>query len=446
MGMLRWALLFVAAGLLLAATALRSAPIFPCIAVGVALLGVRHVLPRGPARHGWRSVWASTALCTVSIGLALTVLEVGARLLLPPEPPAHADYLMPDPEAIFTLKPHTHMVYDNRKVKWRDFDEFTIDISREGLRDKEHGAKKDNEYRILLLGDSHAFGYGVQAPETISQRLEEDLQEVFPGRSITVINGGVPMYGPWQERILLCERGFPLEPDLVILQVFPTNDLYDSLAKVGKCFRAYHLPTLERLQAWRNKGLWPVRLQRWLRIHSATYQQLVRITGRENLLTHYIEALRFVPRMAPLVLPPREDRTYRLEVSLRQWYPEIEEAWEIFKEDVRAIQSDCQARGVDFMAFCMPPVHAFHDKYWQEWVQPLGEQAYERGKDVRITEAFFREACIPYVSVNDALSDHKNARGLYFRFNKHPTTEGTKVIAGILRDYLVRVYFPGRPS
>ena len=121
--------------------------------------------------------------------------------------------------------------------------------------------------------------------------------------------------------------------------------------------------------------------------HSRGYRQLARVSGRQDFLAEILESVRFVPRMPDPHLPQREDRNYKLEVSLAEWYPEIEEGWEDFKRNVLAIRADCETREVGFLAFCIPPMHLFHDPYWREFVRPVGGEAYERGKEVRPTVA-----------------------------------------------------------
>ncbi len=91
--------------------------------------------------------------------------------------------------------------------------------NRMGFRDQEHAlAKPPGTFRILILGDSFAEGYGVREEERWSSLLRADL----PG-PVEVINLGVRGYDVPQEyrQFLLIGRHF--RPDLVI-QVLNESD------------------------------------------------------------------------------------------------------------------------------------------------------------------------------------------------------------------------------
>jgi hypothetical protein len=86
---------------------------------------------------------------------------------------------------------------------------------REIIHEKSPGVK-----RILLIGDSFFWGYGVDDRDVVSEILQ---QRVGPG--IEIINGSVTGYGTDQELLWLAEEGLKYQPDIVILGFFPTNDL-----------------------------------------------------------------------------------------------------------------------------------------------------------------------------------------------------------------------------
>jgi len=68
--------------------------------------------------------------------------------------------------------------------------------------------------RVLVLGDSIAYGMGVATNETLAARLEERL-----GDSVEVLNAGVPGWSILQEAAWFEARGARLEPDGVLLVV-----------------------------------------------------------------------------------------------------------------------------------------------------------------------------------------------------------------------------------
>lgn len=78
--------------------------------------------------------------------------------------------------------------------------------------------------RILLLGDSFAFGFGVAEGETVRDRLESAL--AARGFAAEVLSAGVPGWSLDQQLVYLRARGFALEPALVLLVVCE-NDPWD---------------------------------------------------------------------------------------------------------------------------------------------------------------------------------------------------------------------------
>jgi lysophospholipase L1-like esterase len=97
----------------------------------------------------------------------------------------------------------------------------TVRINEEGLRDREHSYERQNDVeRILVLGDSFAWGYGVEESERFSQLLEASL-------GVEVINAAVSGYSTDQELLWYRSEGIKYETDLVMV-VMAGNDVGDN--------------------------------------------------------------------------------------------------------------------------------------------------------------------------------------------------------------------------
>ena len=77
--------------------------------------------------------------------------------------------------------------------------------------------------RLVFLGDSLTWGWGVGDDETVSERLEELLD-------VEAVNMAMNAVGTGQEWLVLEERGFAYEPDVVILNFFVGNDYRNNLS------------------------------------------------------------------------------------------------------------------------------------------------------------------------------------------------------------------------
>jgi len=92
-----------------------------------------------------------------------------------------------------------------------------------GLRDRPIHAHAPGVARILVLGDSVTFGWGVNVADTFPRRLERELASSTK-KAVETINSGVPGYNTSQELTFLELYGERLQSDLVVL-VYVDNDI-----------------------------------------------------------------------------------------------------------------------------------------------------------------------------------------------------------------------------
>ncbi len=88
-------------------------------------------------------------------------------------------------------------------------------INAKGLRDEEYDYEKPKAktFRVVLLGDSRSFGFGVPQELHFSTVLEGYF------KNFQVINMGVDGYGVDQELLWLRREGFKYDPDIVMVYV-----------------------------------------------------------------------------------------------------------------------------------------------------------------------------------------------------------------------------------
>jgi lysophospholipase L1-like esterase len=78
--------------------------------------------------------------------------------------------------------------------------------------------KPDAVFRIVVLGDSVPFGWGVGEVDPFPRRLEELLRQVprRDGKHYEVVNAGSPGWGLAEEGLWLRDEGMLLSPDLLL--------------------------------------------------------------------------------------------------------------------------------------------------------------------------------------------------------------------------------------
>ena len=99
-----------------------------------------------------------------------------------------------------------------------------VRFNKDGLRGKDMPYEKEgNELRILALGNSCVFGYGVPEELVFSSELEKMLRLRYTQRKITVINGGMPGFSSVNSLHLLGVAGMKYNPDIIVAYIL-NND------------------------------------------------------------------------------------------------------------------------------------------------------------------------------------------------------------------------------
>ena len=94
-----------------------------------------------------------------------------------------------------------------------------IHVNSKGTRGKDFDENKpENVLRIISLGDSKTFGWGLSESETYSELLKDLIEKHFSdGLHIEVINAGVNAWSYAQMNVYLRDIGMKYNPDVVIL-------------------------------------------------------------------------------------------------------------------------------------------------------------------------------------------------------------------------------------
>lgn len=128
----------------------------------------------------------------------------------------------PDPDVARIMQPGL-----DGKIGWKS--------NRFGLRERDFEIEKPKDtVRVVLLGDSFVYGYGVREEERLGVHLEQLLKEHAPSPtpSIEVLHIGIGSWNVRSECAFLRRALHWIEPDLV-LHVLVPNDLDDTVDARG---------------------------------------------------------------------------------------------------------------------------------------------------------------------------------------------------------------------
>lgn len=165
-----------------------------------------------------RSFISSSLLTLLSLVFAVGVFEVACRTIVDTGMHYHLEMwkyavflkeVAPDPAI-----GHQHKANSQARLMGVD-----VSINALGMRDSEVPTEAPGKARVLMLGDSITFGWGVPQAETVAARLGPRLSELS-GEPVEVLNSGVGNYNTSMEVAWFERNGLDLNPDVVVLNVF----------------------------------------------------------------------------------------------------------------------------------------------------------------------------------------------------------------------------------
>lgn len=233
---------------------------------------------KSPAKASrWKRLFQNLALSVVTFLLCFAALEIILRIA----GYGNLEIYVPDPKLYWKLKPNQDC--------FTKIDHKPVHINSHGTRGPEFTTEKPaNTVRVLSLGDSRTFGWGLSEAETYSGRLQELLQQKFgASKKVEVINAGVNAWSYPQMFVYFRDYGLAFKPDVVIL----------GEANLWTQFSESNSPAFVRQMMWR------VRLKNFLR-HFAIYHYVIEVK-----LIHFYqrERTKFIP------VDPSQDPLFKAE-------------------------------------------------------------------------------------------------------------------------------------
>lgn len=170
-------------------------------------------------RASWTGIAGRVLLVLFGLSIGLVAAEAVFRVL----PLASSTdlrglhELRPDRAWLYGMRPGAEMLGPGG-VSYR--------VNADGFRDRAYArAKPTGTFRIVVLGHSVAFGWGVALEDTYPKLLEARL-DTGSGTHIEVLNLAVSGYNAYTEAALFHDVGVGYRPDLVMVE-FGINDLND---------------------------------------------------------------------------------------------------------------------------------------------------------------------------------------------------------------------------
>jgi hypothetical protein len=379
-------------------------------------------------------------LCAASLVLVSLLGEVVARLVWAPG--SEASVIQADPLLGWCLRPHSKMysVDSDRALRYH------IEVNALGMRDRERSALEPHGVRrVLFLGDSMVFGTGIEPAERVSDRLEALL-----GTEVEVLNAGVGGWGTDQEYLYLCQRGFALQPDVVVLGMCVLNDVLNDMLP-HELFGAAPKPRFGldsgRLVLEPAPPRPPPRLSQRLK-DASKHSRLLYYVGKHALeLRSEMQARSVrqgvapVPAAAPRAKAPAPYYPEDLDADISHWSvfrvsytPRFESAFQVTEALLAAVSDSCAARGVPLVLFAWPQKVEVDSLARAAELRHYGYAAtqFDLSAPYARLQSLADRLQVPFVYPLDAFRTAAPRGPLFFARDGHPAAFGHAVAAEAL--------------
>ncbi|KAA3607812.1 MAG: hypothetical protein DWQ01_12045 [Planctomycetota bacterium] len=121
----------------------------------------------------------------------------------------------PAPEVHYELRPNLNLRFQGVHFQTNAW----------GMRNPPASLDKPGDcFRLAIVGDSPAMGWGVQVHDSFPALLQEDLNDSDTGTRFEVLNFAVAGYGLWNYLATARHKALPFNPDLLLV-TFTLEDL-----------------------------------------------------------------------------------------------------------------------------------------------------------------------------------------------------------------------------
>lgn len=378
-----------------------------------------------PERSPRRSRWlARLLLAAASFLAALGLAAVAAEIWLRAHPGSSAFAALGAVYDFHESDGHggVRTVPGYRGVKVVEGRTIPIRLNALGMRGPEIGAREPGELRVLVLGDSMAFGHGVLESEAFPAVLETLLEREL-SRPVTVGNAGVPGNAHHEQLRDLRRHREVFDPDLVLSCVYTGNDFDGDFFGPKRVVEGYYFDTQT---ARFLESCWRARLA--LRFKTA---YVVEKWLERHLPALAIDRSSFQPtaeeraRYAAFSLPRDEG----LFMDVVDAPPIVETVLARMEDTLRGLREE--ARGAPVLSVVLPSfvetwpgVHAAAAK-----ALGMDPSALRRGLGARRFEQRCARLGMPCLDLTASMAAHAAPQELYLPHDLHLSARGHRFVA-----------------
>ena len=373
-----------------------------------------------------KEIFLKLLLLFGSIVFSLVLCEVGLRLISPGYSPMSLDIYRLDGQGVLGMRPN--LTRRHLTAEW----DVAVTLNADGLRDRDQPLN-GNGGTILAVGDSYAFGWGVELADTFLYRVEEALRP----EAVRVVKAGIPGTGTSDQLLWLQHYGPRFQPGLIIVCFCVGNDFVD-VQKGGVPGQFIVKDGLMEKKAMDGKP-------------PSWWKTVINKVKRSSLLGQRVAELvwTYERRIAAQQrqhagLRARDPWLWEFyKVHLRPAPPETRQAFELTLQALDDIHQWCEQRQVPMLLLAIPRSIQIYDWELERWKQSFKVQTEEL--DIDQPQRVLAEwATNEHVLLCDLLpafrlyaKEHPKER-LFFYPDSHMNANGHRLTASLLADSLKR--------
>ncbi|MGV3588512.1 MAG: GDSL-type esterase/lipase family protein [Adhaeribacter sp.] len=346
------------------------------------------------------------------------------------------------------LPPAQNLIFPaNSAVKYNT-PEFnvTAHINSLGFRDREYSLDKENKFRVIVIGDSFTFGWGVDIQDTWVKLLEKKFRKENP--EIEIFNLGRSGGSPETYEAIAAQAVPVLQPDLVMIALLQGNDLQQLLPTTESETTATPAPKLN--------------LRRLLNIATANaYPNILRLLAATTLQTEvkpvWQEQAAFITQH---FTPAEKTRFKNLDATAKQLFlngelnpdlvysllkdPEIylhlqnirsagvQQAQQKLAQHLNNIRKISTQHDARLLTLTVPNKYYLCEKAMREHTAlgaTVDTSIISSNIPDSLAAAVTKAVGIPFYSATAALQNHCPTQKLYYTYDSHFTPLGNKLFA-----------------
>ncbi|MBN1364235.1 MAG: SGNH/GDSL hydrolase family protein [Syntrophaceae bacterium] len=307
-----------------------------------------------------------------------------------------------------------------------------------GYRGKAYDLKRNKKKRILVMGDSFVWGFGVENEDIFTSVIERETNN-----TIEVINMGVSGYGNDQEYLLWKKKGYQWTADEIIVVIYADTDLFENVSDFiwgydKPVFRQNSLgeltltpPGSQRSEQWTEPAVVtnvsPVLWFYKILSKSALANMLVRVATKNDSIRHFLESHKVIFERSYILYPEQ----YIVDLT-----PELKKSWDIMFKILDKFHEEVTRNRANFWIVIVPTIEQVYPELWNKFLKsddlPSGKKLDPAIPNKRIVDWCVKNK----IHVIDLLPQMREAGlsnpYLYYPLNRHWTRDGHLVAARFL--------------